>query len=286
MINEKQIYTLLTEQLMSKIQVVPIDGRVKIVLPFDDASGDPVEILATPEGKGLRFDDLGHTASLLFHLGQHREETPGYMLVRNLADAYAITMNYDEGVLSLDINENYEEPQILDFIKVLVAVQTVIPEIKRRKRERKGNKRLDVKLRREITPLGIREYVQRQQEVNGKYEFWTVDYRYSRKSYDQPSDVLLVVADLRGQEPRLKAEHVLTLAHDILDEDRHRSLRIVYDANGNGVRPAAQRACAMIDAYKNKIGYQAFNYANLEDKQQLSDITYRELSSFTLNSGR
>ena len=279
---QQDIEALLSSQLISNLKVFSLNGGFKIELPFKDPLGDPIEILLTPTSDGFVLDDLGHTASLLFHLGQHGEEAPGHLLLRNLSDAYALNMDYDQGLISLKIESDDDKSQIIDFIKVLVSTQTVIPEIKRRKRERRGGKRLDARIRQEIKPLTFTNYVDRQQEVSGKYELWTIDYKYVRRTFDKPEDVLIVLADLRGREPRLKAEHVLTLANDILDITEKKLLRIVYDANGNSIGEPAQRAITMIQAYQEKIGYRSYDFSDSRQKQELASLTHQELSPLSL----
>jgi hypothetical protein len=277
-----EIRTIFTTQLTSSLKVSSNNGSYTVELPFKDHLGDQIELLVTPTEDGFIVDDLGHTSSLLFHLGQHREGTPGHLLTRNLSDAYALNMDYDEGLLSIKINQDSDKSRLLDYIKVIIADQIVVPEIKRRKRERRGGKRLDVRIRKEIQPLSFSEYVQRQQEVAGRYEVWTVDYKYLCHTFRNPEDVLLVVADLRGREPRLKAEHVITLANDILDVGEKRHLRIIYDANGNSTQEAAQRAAAMITAYREKVGYQVYDFSNTSHKQELASVTHQEISALAM----
>ncbi|NQT71299.1 MAG: hypothetical protein HQ553_00845 [Chloroflexi bacterium] len=281
---QQDLLKLITSQFISNLKVVSLNGGFKVELPFKDPLGDPIEILVTPTNDGLLFDDLGHTASLLFHLRQHREESPGHLLTRNLTDAYALTMDYDQGLLSVKLSFEEDTSQLLDFIKVLISAQTVLPEIQRRKRERRGGKRLDARLRQEIQQLSLAEYVMRQEEVSGKYEVWTVDYKYVSRTLGEPEDVLIVAADLHGREPRLKAEHVITLANDVLEVDETRHLRVVYDVNGNSTHEPAQRAAAMIQAYQDKIGYQAYDFGDSRQKQALASLTHQELSPLALGS--
>lgn len=282
--NLLDIKKMLEDELTSRLKIFPVDEGYRVELPFKDSLGDPIEILLTLTSDGIIFDDLGHTASLLFHLGQHREEAVGHLLTRNLTDAYALTMDYDQGLLSMKISMDDDKSQILDFIKVLVSSLTVLPEMKRRKRERRGGKRLDARLRRDIQHLNLTEYVHRQQEVSGRYEIWTVDYKYVCRPFGESQDILIVAADLHGQEPRLKAEHIITLANDILDVREKRQLRVVYDANGNMPTEAAQRAITIIEAYKDKIGYQAYDFSNSEQKQKLASLTYQEISPLVMGT--
>lgn len=281
---QQDIADLFTSQFLSNLKVFPLNGGFRVELPFKDPLGDPIEISVMPTPGGLIFDDLGHTASLLFHLRQHSKEAPGHLLTRNLTDAYALTMDYNQGLLSLRLSLKEDPSQLLDFVKVLISTQTVLPEMQRRKRGRRGGKRLDARLRREIHYLSIPEYVQRQEEVSGRYEVWTVDYKYVSRMIGDPVNVLIVAADLRGREPRLKAEHVVTLANDVLGVDDKRNLRVVYDVDGNASHEAAQRAAAMIRGYQEQIGYQAYNFSDSGQKEALVALTHQELSPLALGT--
>ena len=276
--DDVSLLNLLRIQIADSLSVVPSSGGFKVRLPYNDYMGDSIEmlVLATPEQ--IILEDLGHTAGLLFSLAQHGEGAPGYQLIKNLTEAYGITMDYDRGVLFQRLSLEEYPPHILDFTKVLISAQTVIPELQRRKRVGRGRGRLGTRLARDIKQLHMPTYVQRQAKVMGKHEMWVVDYKYIHGRGKDAVDVLVVTADLGGQEPRQKAEHVLTLATDISATENKGQLRIVYDMDGNGSRPAAERAAALIADYAGRIGYKAYNYANLEQKVELATVTIQELS--------
>lgn len=276
--NQDDILHLFRSQITENVVVFPVNGGYKVQLPFKDALGDHIAILVTPTPEGIILDDLGHTASLMFHLSQYKEDAPGHVLIRNLTDAYAITMDYDQGLLTQALSLQDDPSDILSFIKVLISAQTVMPELQRRKRERRGGRRLDVRLRREIHHLSLQDYVRRQDEVLGRYESWVVDYTYVRRVVSAQVDVLIVTADLRGRDPRRKAEHVLTLASDILDVADRRLLRIVYDVDNNGSQEAASRAANMIIGNQDKIGYKAYNFSDSKQRSSLISVTHQELS--------
>lgn len=274
--------SLLTENL----SVSPVNGGLQMRLPFNDSAGEPVEMFVsfTPDA-GLVLDDLGHTAGLLFHLAQHTEDTPGYLLLKNLADLYDLNMDYNRGILTQQLSSLDQSHAILNFIKVLITCQTAIPAMEPRKK-RVGRKRLSARLGREIKQLRFPEHVQRVAEVEGKYETWIADYKYVHVIDQQPKDVIIVAADLEQREPREKAAHVLALAYDVLALERKPSLRVVYELNGNGSSQAVSKAADLIECYQKEIGYSAFNYADAEQRNALNALTIQELSPLIAKSRR
>lgn len=278
--NEHNVQALLQHLIGDNLQVSACDEGFIVQLPFNDYEGDPIEMFITPMNGQLILDDMGHSAGLLFDLAQHGEEAPGHQLVKSLADAWGITMNYDTGVLLKEISLEADEFSILEFIKVLISLQTAIPEMRRRK-EIRGRKRLAAKVWRDIKQLRLPIEVQKQVEVAGKHDMWTVDGRYVRGDNSARVEILIATAGLGGQNPRAKVEHVLTLAHDVLDVATRRELRIIYDLDG--ATASAQRSAAMIKDYQDRIGYRAFNYADKTDKAELFSITIQDSRPLALD---
>jgi len=274
----RDIHQMLINRFRSNLSIAPLNEGYKVSLPFQDCMGDPIEVFVQLIPDQVIIEDLGHTAGLLFGLGLQSEENPAHQLIRNLSDAYHIVMDYDTGVLSQRVSPDEFVSKFLDFAKVLISVQTVLPELQRRRGERRAGRRLATRLGEAVKQLKLPVEVQRQVEVEGKHENWLVDYKYARNSGPQMVDVLIVTTDLNVKEPRKSAEHALTLAFDVLAAEEKRELRIVYDVDGNGSTEAAQRAAMIIDDYKGRIGYHAYNYAKLEDKSQLMALIIQELS--------
>jgi hypothetical protein len=277
-VDDRNLLNSLRHLLTDTLSVTPADTGFQIVLPFNDSSGEPIELFMTfsPDGE-LLLDDLGHTAGLLFHLAQHAEDTPGHMLVKNLAHAYRINMDYNQGMLQQRITSIEQRAAILNFIKTLISIQTTIPNLQIRKGIKRRGKRLGTRLAQEIKQLRLPEHVQRVVEVAGKHEIWVVDYKYVHTTDGLAKDVLIVTADLSHRDPKEKAAHVLTLAYDVLAVDRKPTLRVVYEVNGNGRNPAVQRAADLIEDYKG-IGYEAYNYSDPKQRRNLSTLTLQELS--------
>jgi hypothetical protein len=280
-VNQQDIYELIMSQIGRNLKVSPLNGGFKVTLPFQDYMGEPIEMLVVSSLDQVMLEDLGHSAGILFSLGLHSEENPAHQLIKNLSDSYHIIMDYDSGVLRQRVSSNVDDSEILDFMKVLISVQTVIPELQRRRIERRVGRRLATRLGEVVKQLRLPVEVQRQVDVEGKHETWQVDYRYVRNHGPETVDVLILAADLNVKEPRKSAEHALTLAVDVLAFKDKRELRIVYDIDGNGSSAAAQRAAMLIDDYQRLAGFRAYNFASLEDKAQLMAQIVQELSPLT-----
>ena len=277
--DENGIRKLLQHTLTDNLAVIPYEEGFTVQLPFENYAGEPIEVSIKSVDGQFVLDDMGHSAGLLFELAQHGEEAPGHHLVRGLANAYGITMDYNKGILVERVPSEGAAPLILDFLKVLISIQTTIPEIRRRK-EVRGRRRLGARLGRDIKQLQLPIRVQKQVEVEGKYDIWTVDYMYVKRDGLTSVEILIATADLAGRKPRDKVEHVLTLAYDVLDVATRRELRIVYDLDGG--TPPAQRAAAMINDYQGRIGYKAYNYSKPEDKADLIGLTIQDLKPLVL----
>ena len=278
------LLSILRSLLLENLSVFPANGGFQTHLPFNDSMGEPIEMFVSFTSDGeLVLDDLGHTAGLLFHLAQHTEDAPGYMLVKNLTDLYQVTMDYDRGILSQKLSSLDQKLAILNFIKLLIASHVALPAMERR-RKRLGRKRLSARLGREIKQLRFPEHVQRVVEIEGKYETWLVDYKYVHVVDRYPKDVIIVTADLEQREPREKAAHVLALAYDVLAVERKPSLRVVYETNGS--TQAIKRAADLIESYQEAVGYKAFNYAEPRIRAELNALTLQELSPVLARSRR
>jgi hypothetical protein len=255
----------------------------KITFPFLDASGENIAIGVTPTDRGFLLDDLGHSAGLLFQLGQHGEDSVSHQLIKNLCNAFDINMDYTRGLLLLEIPKE-DINRALDFVKVVISIQTTIPEIPAKRRERRTGRRLGSILGNEIRQLRLLPNVQRQTEIQGKNEKWIADYQYTNKMNGGSRDVIIVAADLQWGEPREKAAHVVTLAMDVLTSVQYqRDLRIVYMIGENGHMVPSRRAAELIKDNQQRVGYRAYNYQIQEEKQEFIQKIGNELSGFALS---
>ncbi|MCJ7426778.1 MAG: hypothetical protein MUO17_06615 [Dehalococcoidales bacterium] len=280
--DEKSLLNLLSSTFVERLVVSQCGEGYKINLPFADNAGEFIEVYAEIKGDEISVDDLGHTAGLLFQLGQHGHGAVGHEFTKNMAEAYDTIMDYDRGVLFRSFS--IQEPgKLLDFIQLLTTLKSALPEIRYRKKVRKTGGRLVTLMGREIKQLKLPLYVQRQTEVEGRNEIWTVDFKYTVKMNGQSTDVIIVTADLKWGEPREKAAHALTLAVDVLGLQERRDLRIVYDLRKNGL--SAQRAARLIEDYQEDIGYRAYNYGDRDVKSRLVTQINQELTPYLFKQG-
>jgi hypothetical protein len=277
-----------SEELLDQIKKAIVDGmRVVTVgdgfliqLPFDNYKGEPIEVGITLQDNGnILIDDVGYISGLLFELNEHSEGASGNLLTKQLVDSYEFNIDYDEGIINEEISIVGEVEKLLDFIKVITSIETVLPFISRPRKRVEGRRRLSAQLSREISQLRFPLRVDKLAKVTGKHEIWDIEYKYTRK--EDNSEILILVTDLGLKEPRERAAHVVTLASDVLDvalrQRLRRELRVVYSSNGDNSE-ATRRAVNIIDDYQNRIGYRAFNYSDPKSKSLFTNITIQDLS--------
>jgi hypothetical protein len=276
----EEVLNLIKKAIVSGMRVVTVDDGFLIQLPFVNYKGEPIEVGITLQDNGnILIDDVGYISGLLFELNEHSEGASGNLLTKHLADSYEFNIDYDEGVINEQVSIVGEVEKLLDFIKVVTSIETVLPFISKPRKKVKGRRRLSAQLGREISQLRLPLRVEKLAKVKGKHEIWDIEYKYTRK--EDNSEILILVADLGLREPRERAAHVVTLASDVLDADLRqrlrRELRVVYSLNGNNSE-ATRRAVNMIDDYQDRIGYKVYNYSEPESKSMFTRITIQDLS--------
>lgn len=258
------------DELQEKLEgltLVKEDDNIHLELPFKDNMGDPIEFLVLIDEGAFVLTDMGHTAGLLFSLGQHGENTPGHLLIKNLTDAYAIKMDYNEGTLWKRFTIPFEDNTVFDYLKVVASIQITLPALRLYKRERKARARLAVRLLKDISQLQLPVNIERQAEITGRNMTWLVESKYELRHDSKRTEVILVTADLNTKEPQLKAEHVVALAVDTMPLNGNRDLRVIYEPGSNGNRQASDRAVAMIVNNQTQLKYRAIDYSNIDQKQ-------------------
>lgn len=280
----EELNTYIKSAILEGIKFVALDGGFLIQLPFTNFKGEPVEIgIIQVDEDSFQIDDVGYISGLLFELNEHSQEAAGHLLTKRLIDMYKFNMDYNEGVITQKISVEREIEKLLDFLKVVMSIETVLPFVSQPRKRLEGRKRLRAQLGREIKQLHLPLTVEKFAKVQGKHEVWDVDYRYMRR--EDQVDILILTADLGLKEPKERVAHIITLASDVLDinlsNKQHRELRVVYSVNGNRSM-ATKRAVNIIEDYKSRIGYKAFNYANKESKTNFTDLTVQDLSPMQL----
>ena len=277
MSDNQYLLSFLRSQFSDGVALVPLERGFKLSLPFTDNVDDPIELFVDFKDERIFIDDFGHIAGMLFEMGQHSRDSIGHQLIRNLSEVYDFSIDYDRGVLLKTISGN-QLPQIIDYIKAITSMRTILPEINYKKKERRTGRRLGTELGQQVRQLRLPHLVSRQAEVKGKNETWVVDYRYLVRANGEQKDIVIVTADLQWGEPREKAAHVVTLAMDVLGSQDKKDLRIIYNVDHNGNGLAARRAASLIEDNKNIVGYNAYDYSDPERRLALLSLLHQELS--------
>jgi len=276
----EELLNLIKKAIVNGMRVETVGDGFLIQLPFVNYKGEPIEVGITLQDNGnILIDDVGYISGLLFELNEHSEGASGNLLAKQLVNSYEFNIDYDEGIINKQISIIGDVEKLLDFIKVITSIETVLPFISRPRKKVEGRRRLSAQLSREISQLRLPLRVEKLVKVTGKHEIWDIEYKYTRK--EDNSEILILVTDLGLKEPRERAAHVVTLASDVLDVDLRqrlrRELRVVYSSNGDNSE-ATRRAVNIIDDYQNRIGYKAFNYSDPKSKSLFTNITIQDLS--------
>lgn len=276
--NAENLSGLLGQYIASNLSVAHYNDASILNLPFTDHDGNPMQIQVSFKDGALILEDLGHSAGLLFSLGMHGADNPAHLLLKNISKHHAVTMDYDQGVLRVTGSDKMLEETVLDFVKVLLTIDNALPCFPVYKKEAKIGNRLVSRLANDIVQLRLPNVVQKQAEIEGKLDRWTVSYRYPMVKFNERFDVSLLAVDLDVKEPRKAAEHIITLAWDVLAVKDHRELRVVYQVDPAMSPDASNRAGELLDGFQTQVGYYAFNYANPDIRTNLRALTTQELS--------
>jgi len=273
---------MIFSKILQSVSLQKTEGGFLIKFPYKDFMGEPIEVFIGSNNGQIVLEDLGQTAGCLFSTNQYAETAEGHRLLKSIAKAYAVTMDYDRGILRRELPTESNLAEFFDFIKILVAMHTVMPELQRPRRVVQRRVHLASRLSRDVKQLQLPMYVQKRAPVRGKRASWTVEYRYSLAKKGTDSDILIACADLSLKKPIDEAAYVLAMAIDVKDLQIDRTLRVVYDVNGSG--PEARQAAGLIDDNQSRFGYSAFNYADADDKDRWTSMTRQELS--VISEGR
>ena len=96
-----------------------------LTLPYWDSMGDPIFLAIDSVDDGFQISDAGLVGGHLFSLNQHEEGTPGYDLATTLADIHDITVDHEQGKLSITCSREDLYDTIANFTKVVIAILTV-----------------------------------------------------------------------------------------------------------------------------------------------------------------
>lgn len=152
----EELLNLIKKTIVNGMRVVTVDDGFLIQLPFINYKGEPIEVGITLQDNGnILIDDVGYISGLLFELNEHSEGAPGNLLTKQLADSYEFNIDYDEGVINEQVSIVGEVEKLLDFIKVVTSIETVLPFISKPRKKVKSRRRLSAQLSREISQLRL-----------------------------------------------------------------------------------------------------------------------------------
>ena len=128
--NTEDLRQTILKEIHRLTQVRPQgDNRFEVRMPFYDTMGDPVNVGLTTQGDNITVDDAGTIAGLLFSQGHHTDDSPGFSLMLDLAQAHRLELNFNEGVVSLQAPRSETYDTIAEMTKVIITMQTALPHL-------------------------------------------------------------------------------------------------------------------------------------------------------------
>ena len=155
-------------------------GACAIRLPFLDNVGDPIHIAVYDDGDSLRIEDTGTIAGHLFTLGQHTLNTPAFRLLKEIAQAYDLTLDFDNGAVTTKANAESAVQRVMDMTKAIITMVTATPFIRvSPHRVKSAGQRLRTRIKRAYKDANILDLVQDQYELPGESGIdWPIDFHW------------------------------------------------------------------------------------------------------------
>ena len=275
----EQLTVSLRRRFAEGLSVVHLsDDDWMIQTPLIDSSGDPINIAVSRRDGSFSFDDTGAIAGHLFSLGQHTQDTPAFKLLSDLAKAYSLAIDFDEGVVRASSDFNGSLDAFVDLTKVVVTMLTSTAHMRiRPRRLRILGPRLRSRIRREYQRVKILALVEPDYELPGMIEKWPIDFHWqvSGDDHDGRRNVYVVAADLNVLEPLRKAERLSALAIDTREMARRNHLRVVIDTHGENSETS--RAAQFIRQYSDSLGYRVFDFGDADQQRSFVNLSAEEL---------
>ncbi|MDP2859657.1 MAG: DUF1828 domain-containing protein [Bacillota bacterium] len=274
--NCEAIERVVTQDFLGRLRCVGIQHEAcRIQTPFYDPDGDPIELRVRFEDELAVIDDLGQVAGALFSMEQDAETAPGFLLVKSLAHAHGVALDFDEGLLLVRCPKKELAGRFLNFLSVILSIQTSLPHLRTQKRERQSlGPRLGKSFGRILADLRVLSDVRRHSKVPGKtVEDWIVEYLYRARSAQY--NVLISTVDLDVANPIRKAEHAITMALDLRGAYERDKIRVLYDTHRRNSDTA--QAADLIKENED-LGYQAYNFRHAAEIGTLKNLVLQELS--------
>ena len=113
-------------------QTDPHECQVR--LPFYDSAGDPFELSVYSDENRTTVDDAGSIAGLLFSLNQTEDGDPPFELLKSLASAHNLYVNYEDGLVQLQASDHNVYDAVAELAKVVITLHTAAAHIRRPRR--------------------------------------------------------------------------------------------------------------------------------------------------------
>ncbi len=276
--NNNQIQSEIMDYFNQRLEVVPTEDGYRVVMPFHDSSGDPIEIAINHVPDGYVIEDLEQISGLLFFIEQGEMGKIGYELLQRICRTNNIEIDYNVGILQMRSQARELPSKFWDFISVISSLQNVLPHVAEPRVRHTLGPRLRTRVSKIVPILKEPEFVRRNSVAQGKQEFWNIDYRYHYEALTGLYDTMVVTVDLNIDQPRHKAEHAVALAVDVLDKEEPRRLRLLYDTYGRN--SDALKAGEFIEAHKGKLGYEVYDFSQEIHRNRFKMTTEDELAHF------
>lgn len=250
-----------------------------IKTPFFDNVGDPIYLALHKEGKSLRIEDTGAIAGHLFTLGQHALSTPAFRLLDEIVQAYNLTLDFNQGTVSVKAEPDEAVERAMDLLKVIITMVTATPFIRvTPHRVKPVGHRLKTRIKNAYDAERILALVEGDHRLEGMSGIsWPIDFHWWVE--DEPNDrrqVYIVAADFNVSDPLVKANHVAALSIDAQRRTSADSLRVVIDHSRKD--SGAKEAMSLLRTHSDSLGFRVFDFDRPEERTTFLQQSVREIT--------
>lgn len=275
-----ELAALVRAQLGERVAARAEDSILGCILrtPFMDHFGDPINLAISKSEGTFVIDDTGVVAGHLFSLGQHPVDTPAFKLLKSLADAYRLRIDYNEGLIRTEVAPEDFFEGVMNLTKVIVTVVTALPHMRVSPHRLKLlGPRVRTRIKQRYEARQILNLVEAGYEIRGlSVDTWPVDFHWSvRADREVVKDVFVVAVDLDVSDPLRKAERVAALAVDASEQLVKGDLRIVFDRHG--ANSGSETAARFLRSHSRTLRFHVFDFGSEEEEQRFVDMSVREL---------
>ena len=271
---------IIAQHWASQVSAIRLgESECALRIPFSDGLGDPITLSVSQDDGGIHIDDAGTVAGALFSLGQHTADSPAFKLLQALAHSYALQIDQIEGVISCQMAPEEFLDALSDFAKVVLTLLTASPHLARTaRRTRRTGPRLKKRIVDGWKEKHVSEFVVERTQVPGHtVKQWPADFHWRRSHELEGSNVFVLAADLKVNDPLDRAQRVSALALDTRGERQGDNLRVVIDTEG--AEPEGRTAAEFIRHHGQELAYEVYDFGQADERGHFLDQTADELLS-------